>query len=467
VTDFDDRMDRVLRRTIDGFESMLSVHRLSGGASQQTYRIVTDTTDGERVLALRRSSNASALEDALPLATEAKLMTTTRATGVPGPPVVHILEPDDGLGDGFIMAWVEGETIGSRINHQTRYATVRSDLARQCGEILARIHATDLQANGLVAELEQIDAATLVRRTWDEYRELDVPQPVIDFAGRWLTDHVPASSPARLVHGDFRNGNLIIDEVDGIVAVLDWELAHVGDPLRDLGWVCTRSWRFGRPELPVGGFGEIDDLVSAYEQESGEAVDRDRLRYWEVFGSFWWAVTCLRLADTYRSGSETSVERPAIGRRSSEAQIDCVNLLIPGTVSLSEASDSADGDGLPTPAALVDSVARYLRDDIVATAEGRERFLALVAANSLAIAHRELRLGPAARSAEHGRLRELFDSEDDLIRLRARLCEELREGSLPPDTPGLAHHLRSTAADQLGIDQPDYPGLTTARAFDR
>ena len=361
----------VLAGSLDGFRAVVSVEQLSGGASQRTFRVVIDTEDGEQELAVRLASDASALEDdALPLTTEAELMTTTRSAGVPGPEVIHVLGPEDGLGDGFVMRWVDGETIGSRINHQDRFASIRPELAAQCGEALARIHSTDLEATGLGRRLETIPPPDLIQRTWDDYRTLGVAMPMIDFAGRWLSENLPRSEELRLVHGDFRNGNLIIDADAGIVAVLDWELAHIGDPMRDLGWVCTRSWRYGRTDLEVGGFGTVDDLLDGYESVSGGTIDREDLRYWEVFGSFWWAVACLRLADTHRSGADSSVERPAIGRRSSEAQIDLVALLIPGPVQLAEPVDDSADDDLPTTTALVGSVADHLADHLAATSGG-------------------------------------------------------------------------------------------------
>lgn len=70
----------------------------------------------------------------------------------------------------------------------------------------------------------------------------------------------------------------------GVVAVLDWELAHKGDPIRDLGWICTNSWRFGVPELPVGGFGTREDLLAGYKESTGRTVSSEHLKFW---GSFW------------------------------------------------------------------------------------------------------------------------------------------------------------------------------------
>lgn len=115
---------------------------------------------------------------------------------------------------------------------------------------------------------------------------------MIDYTARWLLQHLPVDSRRTLVHGDFRNGNLMID-AGGIRAVLDWELAQIGDPVRDLGWLCVNSWRFGRSDLPVGGFGTVEDLLEGYRAVSGIDIDRAELTFWQVFGSFWWAVTTL------------------------------------------------------------------------------------------------------------------------------------------------------------------------------
>jgi hypothetical protein len=264
-----------------------------------------------------------------------------------------------------------------------------------------------------------------------------------------------------LVHNDFRNGNLMVTP-RGVTAVLDWELAHVGDPMRDLGWLCTNSWRFGSP-LPVGGFGRREDLFAGYEEETGSVVDASAVKFWEAFGSFWWSIVCLEMAMFHRHGSDDSVERAAIGRRTSEGQIDCVNLLIPGPVALVEppASDELD---LPSAAELLSSVRRYLKGDVVEQTGGRTRFLARVSANALGIVERELALGPPAREQERARLEHLLGRAGTLAELRSGLSDALREGALALDSPGLADHLRATVVNQVAIDQPRYSGFALARA---
>lgn len=463
--DFKAKLNAVLAARLSGCEGLASAERLSGGASQETYRIVARTEGGERPLALRRSAGGLKVEgpdvNYPGLPTEAQLMRVALAAGVPAPEVFHVLEEADGLGEGFLMEWLDGETLGARIVRLPELAELRSKLAFECGRIAARIHAIDLDAAGLRQALGVIKPAEFIERIWERYRQFPTPQPMIDYAGRWLLDHLPPAHELKLVHNDFRNGNLMVN-ADGIVAVLDWETAHIGDPMRDLGWICTNSWRFGRTDLPVGGFGHYEDLFAGYESESGIRVDPERVRFWEAFGSFWWAVGCLGMAEHYRSGPDSSVERPAIGRRTSECQVDLVNLLIPGPATLAPGEDSTAASDMPRLEELLVSVRDYLRDAVMKETQGRTSFLARVAGNSLDIVLRDLASGPAHRKAERQRLQALLGGNGGLDALRWVLVRGLRDGSIPLNHPGLAAHLRNTVVNQVAIDQPKYSGFKTA-----
>ncbi len=396
------------------------------------------------------------------LPTEAALMRFARVAGVPEPEVYAVFTPDDGLGDGFVMQWLDGEALGARIVRSESLAAVRPKLAFECGQILARIHAIDLKKTGLDQLLDPMDPAAFVEQTWERYKLFNTPQPMIDYAARWLKEHLPSNPRMALVHNDFRNGNFMVGP-NGVVAVLDWEVAHIGDPMRDLGWICTNSWRFGRSDLPVGGFGEYEDLFRGYESVSGTKVDPAHVKFWEVFGSFWWAVGCLSMAEHFRTGPDKTVERPGIGRRSSECQVDCVNLLIPGSVVPVQGLSLDSALDMPRTDELVVSVRDFLRGDVMASTEGRTNFLARVASNSLDIVLRELSLGPPHRTGELERLRKLFGAPNDSLEgLRWRLTRELRDGSMALDRPGLAEHLRETVVNQVAIDQPSYSGLKTA-----
>ncbi len=467
--EFTQTLDTVLRRNVAGVDRLLSAERLSGGASQETYRLTVEVDGQPHLLAMRRAAGGETgveVEGRPGLAVEARLFQVARAAGVPEPEVFYVLQPDDGLGDGFVMEWLDGETLGARILRAPELDGIRPRLAYEVGKVLARIHAIDPGATGLAPHLEVLPPEAFVNRMWTQYREMGTPQPMIDYSARWLLDHLPEAGEPRLVHNDFRNGNIMVAP-DGVKAVLDWEVCHLGDPMRDLGWICTNSWRFGRRELPVGGFGSYDDLFAGYEEVSGRPVDRSRVKFWEVFGSYWWAIGCLKMGDHYRHGPDPTVERPGIARRSSECQVDCVNLLIPGPVELVAAGPPATSTDLPGTDELLISVRDFLRTDVMAATEGRTSFMARVASNSLDIVLRELTLGPAHRAGELARLRSLVGTEavadpDDALSLRRVLCDALYEGRMPLDRADVIHHLRTTVVNQVGIDQPVYSGYQAA-----
>ncbi|MBM4205944.1 MAG: phosphotransferase family protein [Gammaproteobacteria bacterium] len=465
MNEFDAALDSVLRRVIPGCTRMLTCERLSGGANQETYRIRAETRSGTVTLCLRRAAGGTHSHvPGLPgLAVEARLFRAAAAVGVPEPEVYHVLEATDGVGEGFIMQWLDGEALGAHIARGEEFAGIRDQLAFQCGQMLARIHRIDVDSTGLRSALTERDTGTIIQTSRELYQSYGTPQPMIDYAARWLLDHLPQRVDPTLVHGDFRNGNIMMDPKRGIVAVLDWEGAHIGDPMRDLGWLCTNSWRFGVTEKTAGGFGELNDLIAGYETESGAAVDRDRVNFWIVYGSYNWAIGCLTMAHHYRTGPDATVERPGIGRRSSECQVDCANLLIPGSTDLPQPSATAANLDMPTDAELLTSVRDFLRGDVMSSTDGRTRFLARVAGNSLDILLREATLGSVYRAGERRLLMGLLGREGDLFTLRQLLCERLRSG-LALDTPQLAETLRYITLTQALIDQPGYSGVKTALA---
>ncbi len=464
MSSFDDLLDKVLARSVASYGGLTKAERLSGGASQETYRIEVIKDGKPLTLAMRRSAGGEEPPEDSPypgLAVEAKLMQVAKAAGVPEPEVYYVLQAEDGLGPGFIMEWLDGETLGARINKVPELDEIRPKLAYECGQVLARIHNIDLTATGLENELETHSTEEFVHTMWDRYQEMDTPQPMIDYSARWLLDNLPPENKFCLVHNDFRNGNIMVTP-NGINAVLDWETALIGDPIRDLGWICTNSWRFGRRELEVGGFGKLEDLLAGYEVESGIKVDPAHVKFWEVFGSYWWAVGCLGMAARWREGLDATVERPGIARRSSECQVDCANLIIPGPVELVSECEPLSSLDLPNTEELLVSVRDFLRQDLRAELQGRNNFLSLVASNSLDIVLREMKLGPAHLAKEMSRLKDLLGTEGPLLELRCKLSVAIRDGSMSLDHPGLADHLRNTVVNQLAIDQPRYSGLAAA-----
>lgn len=319
-------LEQVVQRLIDGADHIAELRRLSGGASQETWSFTATGPSVTRRLILRRAPGGERQhETAVGLESEARLMMLAGAAGVPEPPVLYILEPADGIGRGFIQGFVEGETLGRRIVRDDAFAKARETLAFRCGAVLAAIHALPL------ATLPPLRTAT-ARGRFDElyrrYKMSERPRPVFAVAFEWLRERIPADPPAlRLVHGDFRNGNLIIGE-DGLRAVLDWEIAHLGDPIEDLGWICVGPWRFGSVDKPVGGFGTIEQLLAGYRAGGGTAT-AEAVKFWEVLGSLSWGVSCASMILSYRGGIDRTAERAMIARRASENEIDLLNLLVP------------------------------------------------------------------------------------------------------------------------------------------
>jgi len=301
--------------------------KLSGGASQETWSFDIVHAAGTFGAILRRApkGHGAAPTRAAGLAAEAQLMHLACEAGLPSPRVLHVLQPEDDLGTGFIMQRVEGETIARKILRDAQFADARPKLARQLGRIAAGIHGLPLEK---LPELRQMTATKEVGELEREYRLFNWPRPVFELALRWLRDHDPGPPRAvTLVHGDFRHGNLIIGS-DGVRAVLDWELAHLGDPMEDLGWMCVNSWRFGEIDKPVGGFGTLEELFAGYEA-AGRKVDPERVSFYEVMGTLRWGVMCGGMMQRFRVQPDHSMERAMIGRRASETEIDLLRLLAP------------------------------------------------------------------------------------------------------------------------------------------
>ena len=327
MTELAGLLDALARRRLAG-EGISGLARLSAGATQEIWRFNLVKDGAETPLILRRAPGGDRVsETAVGLETEAALIEAAAARGVPVPSVPWVLTPEDGIGRGFLMGFVEGETLGGRIARGEALAHTRTFLARQCGEVLARIHTMD---PGDFPMLRRLTPAELVAQYKESYRASAWPRPVFDMTFRWLEEHCPPPPEhPRLVHGDFRNGNLMIGP-EGIRAVLDWEIAHVADPMEDLGWLCTSSWRFGVVDKPVGGFGEREDLWEGYEAAGGVPVNRQHALWWEVYGSMRWGVMCSGMATSFRT-TDPNVERAVIARRTSETEVDLMRLLAPGS----------------------------------------------------------------------------------------------------------------------------------------
>jgi aminoglycoside phosphotransferase (APT) family kinase protein len=313
-----EQLAAVLKDTLGVELAIEDLRRLTGGASRQTWSFDAVGADGSRrPLVLRRDPPEAAPKG---MREEALAIMAAARAGVPEPEIMAHSDDPSLLDAPFIlMERVEGETLARRILRDEEFAAVRPRLAEQCGEILARIHGIPLAE---VPGLERPDVLAKLRETLAEF---DDPSPALELGLRWLEQHRPEPTDDVVLHGDFRNGNLVVAP-DGIRAVLDWENVHRGDPMQDLGYLCVRAWRFGADE-PVGGFGPYADLFRGYERVSGRRVKPEIVRWWQLYGTVWWGVGCMRQAWRHLSSSERSVELAAIGRRVWEQEYDVLLLL--------------------------------------------------------------------------------------------------------------------------------------------
>ena len=437
-----------LGRALGG--DVVDLARLSGGASRETWAfdLVPSGAPGKRrplILQRRRSGDGPTGH---PPKIEAQLLRAAAAWGVPVPGLVaEGAGDDDGVGAPWLVVErIEGETIPRKLLRDDEFASARAQLPAQCGRAAAALHAIPLD------DLPDLDGQDQLEAFGSLVGVLVPPRPALELALRRLTATRPAAGATRrtLVHGDLRTGNLLVGP-DGLRAVLDWELAHIGDPLEDLGWFCLRSWRFGSPHR-AGGFGPVDDLVSAYQSEAGVKVDPEALRWWEAFGGLKWAVICLLQAGVHLSGASRSVELAAIGRRAYESEWDLLGLL---------GAHPPDDDPPPHPSGpltdahpgadqLVEAVREFLAGDVMDQTTGRLRFHARVAAKALGVVERELSLGPAVAAAHDRRLDTLgFAHESELV-------EAIRAGKLDDRWPEVAPLIAASTRDQLLIANPTW-----------
>ena len=210
------------------------------------------------------------------------------------------------------MELVQGETIGRRL---VRDPPQRLPL--EMAEELAKIHS--------IKPLEFLPRGNSITRFYDELDSVGEPHPAIEYGLAWVRERLTPSREATFVHGDFRLGNLAV--TDHLVAVLDWEFAHVGDPVEDVAWPLVRAWRFGADTRRLGGVGEVEPYLERYNELTGRDITLDELLVWEVFGNVKWATGCLTQARRHLNGQDRSVEYAVLGRMAAEMEYELLDLI--------------------------------------------------------------------------------------------------------------------------------------------
>ncbi len=422
-----------------GWPAPRALERLSGGANMESWRFGA----GDNLCVLRRAPSAEMMAGrALDHQGEAALIRAAYAAGVTAPEVLVELQPADGLGSGFIMRALPGTPDPAAILASSDPALLLDDLARE----LAAIHR--VPAVGLPAPLMETGAALADLRA--RFMAYGGDRPVLALALRWLEANLPSPTKPKLLHGDFRLGNLLVEH-GRLTGVLDWELAHLGDFHEDLAFGCMTVWRFARPDRPGFGLGTIDALIGAYTAHGGAPVDPARLRFWLIYRTFWWALGCLQMGTFWRAGHDRSLERVVVARRTAEQELDLLVLLEEQAPAAElarplplAAPPLGPVQGEPSGAEILTAVSEWLASEIKPLVAGRGRFDLAVARNALGIVARELDQRPSASDPA--------------------LAADLLSGSADLTTPGLLARLRRMTLDKLTADMPKYPALAIARA---
>ena len=422
-----------------GLPAPEGLERLSGGANMESWRF---SAGGETCVLRRAPSLEMMAGRPMDHAGEAALIRAARAAGVMAPEVLVELEPQDGVGSGYIMRAIAGSPDPVAFLAEADPQTAIRDIARE----LVATHRTD--CTGLpVPVMDTAEALGELRRRFLEYGG---DRPVLALALRWLEANIPPPVEPRLVHGDFRLGNLMFEH-GRLTGVLDWELAHLGDWHEDLAFGCMTVWRFSRPDRPGYGLTTVEELAQAYQEAGGERVDPARFRFWTIYRTFWWALGCLQMGGFWRAGHDRSIERVVVARRTAEQELDLLLLLEdlapeaernrpmpPATEPL------LPGTGEPNGAEMLTAISEWLASEIKPLVSGRGRFDLAVARNALGIVAREIEQRPLATDA--------------------LLAADLLAGRQDLSSPGLLARLRRMALAKLSADMPKYSALAIARA---
>jgi aminoglycoside phosphotransferase (APT) family kinase protein len=287
---------------------------LAGGASKEAWAV---DADGERLL-VRRAAASVIHRHTLSLRDELAVLEAAHEAGVKAPrPYGYI--PDLAGREAFVMERLEGETIGRRIVQKEELARAREALPVQMAEELAKIHAIPAERISFLPQSRPEQMA-------DELEEVGEPHAAIELGLLWLRENRPSARPLVFTHGDYRIGNLVVGD-GGLVGVLDWEFAHLDDPVRDMAFSLVRAWRFGVPEKRLGGVGDMEPYLERYNELTGLDVRPAELDYWELAGNVAWAIGCLTQMQRHLTGQDRSVELAILGRLGVEVEYEIVNLL--------------------------------------------------------------------------------------------------------------------------------------------
>lgn len=315
-----------------GSEVMISHAKpLAGGASRDTWLFSILIDDEEEKVVMRRDLPTQMFDEALSREQEYHLMDAAYQAGVKVAKMRWLCTDETVLGSPFfIMDYVPGISIGRKVIKLPELADARKILPQHMAEELSKIHNIDPETETLAFLKRPRDGRTpaeeAIHEMYSILDDLSVSNPVWEWTLRWTENHLPQEIEPCFVHGDFRIGNLLVDE-QGLTAVIDWEFGHIGNPDEELAYLCMRDWRFGQGTKRAAGLTDRETFLKAYETASGRMVSRESVDWWEVMGNIRWGIICMAQANRHLSGDEPSVELASLGRRSAEMQLEALRLI--------------------------------------------------------------------------------------------------------------------------------------------
>ncbi len=365
---------------------------LTGGALQENVALDVQlgaASDPQRFVL--RISPGSAIPESLTRAQEFAVARAAFEAGVTTPEPLWLCTDPAVLGADFaIMRRAEGVAAAHRLVREPALGGPREALLGRLGEELARLHTVQPPRPDLafLPSAAPTPALAMIARLRGWLDAHATPRPALEWALRRLELRAPATEQVVLCHGDFRTGNYLVDE-QGLTAILDWELAHWGDPVSDLGWFTARCWRAGRPEQRAGGIGPVEPLLAGYERASGRTVDLATLDYWEAMAHARWALIAIHQSERHAPGEPPALEQALTGYIVPELEYEAMCMLDAAAAPSVEASE-------PRPdatAGLLEIARAALLADVAPGVPADRRYALLMVANALGIAARAAAAG--------------------------------------------------------------------------
>lgn len=319
-------------RKHEGYEKakVEQLRRMSGGASKETWAFDLEMSSHGLLPLVLRVERGSPLPASIGLKEEFALMKEVHEAGILVPRPYWYGKDNSGR-PFYVIERIEGETLVRRLHRDVQYEKARHVIAAQLGKILAKIHCIASAGTRFhFLPCRQVSGSSALGQIlfYEDllHRHSPDPHPALELAIRWLKRNSPPSENLALVHGDYRLGNVIFSE-EGVRSILDWELAHLGDPLEDIGYISVQAWRFGNDSKPIGGIGERADFYDAYEKAGGFPLNKDIVQYWEVFGNLAWGIITILQMCPFLNGQSRSIELASLGRKTAEVELQLLTLI--------------------------------------------------------------------------------------------------------------------------------------------